>query len=161
MGRLEGKGAVVLGAAGRDNMGQVIARRFAAEGAKVLVAGRKEDELARFAGEIGGHWAACDITRRDDVFALAETAKAKLGKVQIGVNATGWGLLKPFLENTEEGPLIPTGQELRQTTSPDDKSTKRKSSKAGRESSSHLPKVNPSGAFPIPWTSVRPLGAGS
>ncbi len=102
MGRLEGKGAVVLGAAGRDNMGQVIARRFAAEGAKVLVAGRKEDELARFAGEIGGHWAACDITKRDDVFALAETAKAKLGGVQIGVNATGWGFLKPFLENTED-----------------------------------------------------------
>ena len=102
MGRLEGKGAVVLGAAGRDNMGQIIARRFAAEGAKVLVAGRKTDELARFAGEIGGHWAACDITKRDDVFALAETAKSKLGGVQIGVNATGWGFLKPFLENTED-----------------------------------------------------------
>ncbi|WP_293903197.1 SDR family oxidoreductase [Phenylobacterium sp.] len=101
MGRLEGKGAVVLGAAGRDNMGQVIARRFAEEGAKVLVAGRREDELARFAGEIGGHWALCDITRRDDVFALAETAKSRLGGVQIGVNATGWGLLKPFLENSE------------------------------------------------------------
>lgn len=102
MGRLEGKGAVVLGAAGRDNMGQVIARRFAAEGAKVLVAGRKEDELARFAGEIGAHWAACDITRREDVFALAAKAKSKLGGVHIGVNATGWGFLKPFLENSEE-----------------------------------------------------------
>ena len=102
MGRLEGKGAVVLGAAGRDNMGQVIARRFAAEGAKVLVAGRKLDELARFADEIGGHWAACDITKRDDVFALADTAKSKLGGVQIGVNATGWGFLKPFLENSED-----------------------------------------------------------
>ena len=102
MGRLEGKGAVVLGAAGRDNMGQVIARRFVAEGAKVLVAGRKTDELARFADEIGGHWAACDITKRDDVFALADTAKSKLGGVQIGVNATGWGFLKPFLENSED-----------------------------------------------------------
>lgn len=102
MGRLEGKNAVVLGAAGRDNMGQVIARRFAEEGAKVLVAGRKEDELARFAADIGGHWAVCDITRREDVFALAETAKSKLGGVHIGVNATGWGLLKPFLENSED-----------------------------------------------------------
>ena len=102
MGRLEGKGAVVLGAAGRDNMGQVIARRFAKEGAKVLIAGRKTDELARFAGEIGGEWAACDITKRDDVFALAQTAKTKLGGVQIGVNATGWGFLKPFLDNTED-----------------------------------------------------------
>lgn len=102
MERLQGKGAVVLGAAGRDNMAQVIARRFAAEGAKVLVAGRHEDELRRFAGEIGGEWTACDITRRDEVFALAKGAKAKLGGVHIGVNATGWGLLKPFLETTED-----------------------------------------------------------
>ncbi len=101
-GRLEGKGAVVLGAAGAGNMGQVIARRFKDEGAKVLVAGRKDAELARFAAEIGAEWAHCDITKRDEVFALAATAKAKLGNVQIGVNATGWGLLKPFLENTQQ-----------------------------------------------------------
>ena len=102
MGRLEGKGAVVLGAAGAGNMGQVIARRFVAEGARVLVAGRRDDELAKFAAEIGGEWAHCDITKRDEVFAMAATAKAKLGNVQIGVNATGWGLLKPFLENTQD-----------------------------------------------------------
>ena len=102
MGRLQGKGAVVLGAAGAGNMAQVIARRFVDEGAKVLVAGRKDDELARFAKEIGGEWAHCDLTDRDQVFALADTAKAKLGGVHIGVNATGWGLLKPFLENTRE-----------------------------------------------------------
>jgi NAD(P)-dependent dehydrogenase (short-subunit alcohol dehydrogenase family) len=102
MGRLQGKGAVVLGAAGAGNMGQVIAQRFKDEGAKVMVAGRRDDELARFAGEIGGEWAHCDITRRDEVFALADAAKTKLGNVQIGVNATGWGFLKPFLENTQE-----------------------------------------------------------
>ncbi|HVN02417.1 MAG TPA: SDR family oxidoreductase [Caulobacteraceae bacterium] len=102
MGRLQGKGAVVLGAAGRGNMGQTIARRFAAEGAKVLVAGRHADELSRFAAEIGADWSLCDITRRDEVFALASAAKEKLGSVSIGVNATGWGLLKPFLDNTED-----------------------------------------------------------
>jgi NAD(P)-dependent dehydrogenase (short-subunit alcohol dehydrogenase family) len=102
MGRLEGKGAVVLGAAGAGNMGQVIARRFKEEGARVMVAGRKDDELARFAGEIGAEWSHCDITRRDEVFALGDAAKRELGNVQIGVNATGWGFLKPFLENTQE-----------------------------------------------------------
>ena len=101
MGRLEGKGAVVLGAAGAGNMGQVIARRFRDEGAKVLVAGRRDDDLAKFAAEIGGEWAHCDITKRDEVFALAQTAKEKLGNVQIGVNATGWGLLAPFQETSE------------------------------------------------------------
>jgi NAD(P)-dependent dehydrogenase (short-subunit alcohol dehydrogenase family) len=104
MGRLEGKGAVILGASSAGNMGQVMARRFLEEGAKVLVAGRKDEELARFAAEVGAgvEWAHCDITKRDEVFALAATAKRKLGNVQIGVNATGWGLLKPFLENTQE-----------------------------------------------------------
>jgi len=102
MGRLDGKGAVVLGAAGAGNMGQVIARRFVEEGAKVLVAGRKDDALEHFAQEIGGQWVHCDITRRDEVFAMAESAKTRLGGVHIGVNATGWGLLKPFLENTPD-----------------------------------------------------------
>jgi NAD(P)-dependent dehydrogenase (short-subunit alcohol dehydrogenase family) len=102
MGRLQGKGAVILGAAGGGNMGQVIARRFVEEGAKVMVAGRKDDELARFAAEIGAEWAHCDITKRDEVFALASVAKERLGNVQIGVNATGWGLLKPFTDNTQE-----------------------------------------------------------
>jgi NAD(P)-dependent dehydrogenase (short-subunit alcohol dehydrogenase family) len=101
MGRLEGKTAVVLGAAGRDNMAQSIARRYAAEGARVMAAGRNMEELTRFAGEIGGEAAYCDITKRAEVFALAETAKAKLGGVDIAVNSTGWGLLTPFLEDTE------------------------------------------------------------
>lgn len=102
MGRLEGKGAVVLGAAGKDNMGQVIARRFAAEGAKVLVAGRKIEPLQAFADEIGGYATVCDIVKRADVFALADTAKEKLGNVEIAVNAAAIAPLIPFLENTEE-----------------------------------------------------------
>jgi NAD(P)-dependent dehydrogenase (short-subunit alcohol dehydrogenase family) len=102
MKRLEGKGAILLGAAGRDNMAQHIARRFVAEGARVVVAGRRIEELERFAAEIGGFAALCDITNRADVFALAAFAKAKLGHVDIAVNATGWGLLKGFLETTEE-----------------------------------------------------------
>ncbi|MBI1250908.1 MAG: SDR family oxidoreductase [Alphaproteobacteria bacterium] len=102
MGKLDNKGAVILGAAGQGNMGQVIARRFAQEGAKVLVAGRHEDELKRFAAEIGGHYVACDITKHDDVFALAQEAKRVLPNVQIGVNATGWGFVKPFVETTED-----------------------------------------------------------
>lgn len=102
MGRLEGKTAVILGAAGRDNMGQVIARRFRDEGAQVLVAGRNLEELTRFAKEIGGHAAPCDITNPADLEALAATAVAKMGSVSIAINATGWGFLKPYLDNTLE-----------------------------------------------------------
>lgn len=99
---LTGKRAVVLGAAGAGNMAQVIARRLAADGAVVTVSGRKEAELTRFANEIGGFSATCDITRKADTDALAAYAVSSMGGVDIVVNATGWGLLKPFLETSEE-----------------------------------------------------------
>lgn len=102
MNKLEGKVAVVLGAAGRDNMGQAIAERFAEEGARVIVAGRHEPELERFAANIDGAARLCDITRKDELRALAAFAKDWGGQVDIAVNATGWGLLKPFLETTED-----------------------------------------------------------
>ena len=100
MPTLQDKVAIVLGAAGRDNMGQAIAERFAAEGARVIVAGRDEAELARFAATIDGRAARCDITSKADVQALAALARDWGGRLDIAVNATGWGLLKPFLEIT-------------------------------------------------------------
>ena len=102
MPHLQDKVAIVLGAAGRDNMGQAIARRFAAEGARVVVAGRHAEELERFAATIGGSAKVCDITRKADLQALAAHAVAWGGRLDIAVNATGWGLLKPFLETTED-----------------------------------------------------------
>lgn len=102
MGKLDGKRALVLGAGARDNMSQCIARRFAAEGAQVMVAGRKLDELQRLADEIGGHAASCDITRREDNQALVQQAVGKLGGIDIAVNGTGWGLLKPFELTTDD-----------------------------------------------------------
>ena len=102
MGRLEGKVAVVLGAAGADNMGQVIARRYAAEGAKVVVAGRQEAPLAALATELGGAYALCDITRKQDVEALANFAVERFGALDVAVNCTGWGLLVKLLDTTEE-----------------------------------------------------------
>jgi len=102
MQRLKDKVAVVLGAAGRDNMGQEIARRFASEGARVVVAGRHGDELERFAATISGAAMVCDITRQDQLQSLAAYVKDWGGSLDIAVNATGWGLLKPFLETTAE-----------------------------------------------------------
>jgi NAD(P)-dependent dehydrogenase (short-subunit alcohol dehydrogenase family) len=101
-GRLQGKVALIIGAAGRDNMGQVIARRFAREGAKVIVAGRRMDELERFATEIDGKAVLVDVTRKADLIAAAQFAKQQFGYLDIALNATGWGLLKGFQETTEE-----------------------------------------------------------
>ena len=102
MGRLDGKVGIVLGAATKDNIGQVIARRFTQEGAKVMVAGRHEDVLSTLADEIDGAYAICDITVEEDIEALMAATLERFGKVDIGVNCTGWGLLKPFLDTTHE-----------------------------------------------------------
>lgn len=102
MSRLQGKNAVILGAASKDNMAQVIARRFHQEGANVLVAGRKEEGLKAIAEELSGSYAICDITQKEQVAALADKAKSVLGGVDVAINATGLGLMKPFLENSEE-----------------------------------------------------------
>ena len=100
--KLKDKRAVVIGAAGRDNMGQVIARRLADEGARVLVAGRQGDALAEFAAEIDGEWAACDITRREDSLTLADIVREKFGALDILVNAVGINLLTGFEATREE-----------------------------------------------------------
>lgn len=102
MGRLDGKRAVVLGASSEGNMGQHIARRFLDEGAQVLVAGRKDSVLADFASAHACHWAACDITSPESLAAMADAAVGAMGGVDIAVNATGWGLLKPFLDTTRD-----------------------------------------------------------
>ncbi|MEL0307670.1 MAG: SDR family oxidoreductase, partial [Halieaceae bacterium] len=102
MGRLAGKVAYVLGAAGRGNMGQVIARRFAEEGATVAVGGRHADELEWLAGEIGGMAVTCDITKMADIKSSIGAIMDAHGKIDIAVNATGLGLLAQFEETTEE-----------------------------------------------------------
>ncbi len=102
MTNLSGKVAVVIGAAGKDNMGQHIARTLADAGAKVVVSGRKAEPLKTFAGCIAGDWALCDLAKKADVEALASTVLERHGKVDIAINATGWGLLKGLHEITEE-----------------------------------------------------------
>ena len=96
---LTGKTAIVLGVA-PGNVGHAIARRFVGDGATVLIAGRREDALAEVAAELGAHWQRCDITSEQDLDELFVAAREKLGHIDIGVNATGWGLLAPFEETS-------------------------------------------------------------
>lgn len=98
---LEGKVALVAGAAGTANMGQKIAERLAKEGAKVVVTGRQEEPLRQLAEQIGGSYTLMDIADKAAVDAAADFAVKTYGKLDIGVNATGWGLMKPTHETTE------------------------------------------------------------
>ncbi len=101
MNRLKDKVAVVLGAAGPGNMGQVIARRFTEEGARVVVSGRKPEPLAALAAELGAASATCDITRKADLENLAQVAARAYGRIDVAVNCTGWGLMAKLRDTTE------------------------------------------------------------
>jgi len=94
--------ALVLGAAGPGNMGQAIARAFAREGARVMVAGRTEAPLRDIAAEIGGRCCAVRHHARGGHRGRDPATLEAFGQIRHRVNATGWGLLKPFLETTRE-----------------------------------------------------------
>ncbi|QYA99779.1 SDR family oxidoreductase (plasmid) [Rhodococcus sp. USK10] len=101
-GRLENKVALVLGASREGNMGQAIARAFAAEGAKVVVAGRNEQQLKTLADQIGGAWTTCDITDKDQIQDMVDFVLRNYEKLDIAVNAAAAFVLKPFEEHTAE-----------------------------------------------------------
>lgn len=102
MKNISGKVAVVLGASGKGNMGQVIAKRFIDEGTKVVVSGRNVEELERFSKENNCLSVPCDITIRSEISNLFGETVNKFGRLDIVINATGWGLLKSFEDTTEE-----------------------------------------------------------
>jgi NAD(P)-dependent dehydrogenase (short-subunit alcohol dehydrogenase family) len=100
--RLKGRVAVITG--GGRGIGRAIARRFAAEGAAVLVTARTESEIRAVVAEItaqGGR-AACvvaDVARESDCARIVAAAEQQLGPVSILVNnAGGYGPVKPVEE---------------------------------------------------------------
>ena len=101
---LKGQIAVVTG--GGRGIGRAIARRFAAEGAMVLVAARTAMEIESVAAEItaaGGNGAAvrADVSREEDCQQIVATARQKFGAVDILVNNAGdYGPVKPVEEIT-------------------------------------------------------------
>ncbi|MPQ94987.1 SDR family oxidoreductase [Thioclava sp. JE_KL1] len=99
--RLEGKSAIVTGAG--SGFGAGIARRFAAEGARVLVADLNAEAAQAIADEIGGVACTVDVSRDADVAALAQAAREAFGQIDILVNNAGTTHLpKPMEEVTEE-----------------------------------------------------------
>jgi NAD(P)-dependent dehydrogenase (short-subunit alcohol dehydrogenase family) len=101
-GAFAGKVVSIVGAGSPDNMGQVMARRFAEEGATVVVSGRNTQELARFASTIDGDWVVCDLCDRTSIEHMVQTIVARHERIDVAINSTGWGLLKPFCETSAE-----------------------------------------------------------
>ena len=90
--RLRDKVAVITGAA--SGIGAACARRFAVEGASVVVSDLSEDACAGIASELsetGGTFAvvAGDVTSRADTEAIAGAARASFGRIDVLVNSAG------------------------------------------------------------------------
>ncbi len=94
--RLKDRIAIVTGAG--SGFGAGIARRFAQEGARVIVNDINVDAGKRVAAEIKGEFVAGDVTRTEDWRRLVQAAP----KLDIVVNNAGWTHRnKPYLEVTE------------------------------------------------------------
>jgi 3-oxoacyl-[acyl-carrier protein] reductase len=89
-GRLEGKVAVVTGAA--SGFGEGIAKRFAEEGAKVVVADLNGDGAEKVASGIGAAAVSvpADVTKSADVKAMISAAVDRFGGLDILVNNAGY-----------------------------------------------------------------------
>lgn len=82
-----GKVVMVTGANG--NVGQAVARRFAAAGAKVVVVGRSEGDLAGIAQETGGMVGIADVTDPASVDSLVKQVEASYGQIDVLAHTVG------------------------------------------------------------------------
>jgi NAD(P)-dependent dehydrogenase (short-subunit alcohol dehydrogenase family) len=78
---LTGAGVVITGGGG--GIGGALARRFAAEGAKILVADLDGDAAARVAEEVGGSALTVDAASEAGVEELVARAKEELGAIDL------------------------------------------------------------------------------
>ena len=86
-GRLEGKVAVITGAA--SGIGRATALKFAAEGAHVVVADLSDESGEQLAGEIGGLYVHADVTSSSDVEAMYDAAIERFGGLDVLFNNAG------------------------------------------------------------------------
>lgn len=99
-GRLDGKTALVTGAG--SGFGAGIARRFAAEGARLLLADINGHAAEAIAGEIGAVACRADVSDAGSVADVAEAMTRHLGRLDILVNNAGVTHQSGPMENVAE-----------------------------------------------------------
>jgi len=102
--RLKDKVAIITG--GGRGIGEATAKRFSAEGAKVVVADLNAEDVARVVAEITGAGgqaigAVVDVTNRANVDEMVAKAVATFGKLDILVNNAGITADNTLLKMTE------------------------------------------------------------
>jgi len=87
MGALEQKVAVITGAT--SGIGAAMAALFVAEGADVVIAGRRREKGEELAQTLGAAFFAADVTVESDVEALVGFAVDRFGRLDVMVNNAG------------------------------------------------------------------------
>ncbi|MFG2759326.1 SDR family oxidoreductase [Streptomyces wuyuanensis] len=96
---LEGQVAVVTGAA--RGVGELLARKLSARGARIALVGLEPDELKAVAGRLhteSEHWHA-DVTDHEAMTRVAREVKERFGKVDIVVANAGVASGGPFADS--------------------------------------------------------------
>jgi 3alpha(or 20beta)-hydroxysteroid dehydrogenase len=100
--RLAGKVALITGAGG--GIGTAAARRFAEEGASLLLSDANAERAAQLAQELGdvAHARAQDVTSEEDWQAVIEWALERHGRIDVLLNNAGVFLAAPLADTTLE-----------------------------------------------------------
>lgn len=100
--RLRGKVALVTG--GARGIGRAVCERFAAEGARVVVADLEVAAVAQVAAELGGGalGVGLDVTDQRSIEAAVAAVVGQAGGIDVLVNNAGVYELQPILEMTRE-----------------------------------------------------------
>lgn len=99
---LDDKIAIVTGAG--SGIGRATAIALADVGATVIVTDVDEAGGHETVGAIGGvsRFVPLDVTDRGACTALAADLQAEYGRIDVVINAAGWDLMQPFVDNTDE-----------------------------------------------------------
>src|SRR6516165_4554439 len=99
---LSGKVALVTG--GSKGLGKAMARGLAEAGADIVISSRHENELRPALDDIlqgtgrRGRFVVADMSRREQVAQLAQTALEQMGRIDILVNNAGTNVPQPIDE---------------------------------------------------------------
>jgi len=105
---LDGKVALIGG--GAKNLGGLIARNFASDGAKIIIHYNSDatrqaaDETVAAIADTGSEATAIqgDLTKAANLASLFEEGKKRFGSIDIAINTVGKVLRKPIVETSEE-----------------------------------------------------------
>src|SRR5436190_1441920 len=102
MSKLTGRIALVTG--GNSGMGLATAQLFAAEGARVVITGRRQKDLDEAAKSIGSAALGVqgDVSQMPDLDRLFAIIREKYGKLDVIFANAGLGTVAPLARVTEE-----------------------------------------------------------